>query len=92
MPTDAEWAELMNNCIWIWTIRNGTKGFEVKSQKAGYEDKSIFIPAAGYRVNDYFVGALDMIQSHYGIMHTQRFEDMVEGLSAFCKRKGGNLS
>ncbi len=37
-------------------------------------------------------GALDMIQSHYGIMHTQRFEDMVEGLSAFCKRKGGNLS
>ncbi len=57
MPTDAEWAELMNNCIWIWTIRNGTKGFEVKSQKAGYEDKSIFIPAAGYRVNDYFVGA-----------------------------------
>lgn len=37
-------------------------------------------------------GALDMIQTHYGIMHTQRFEDMVEGLTVFCKRNGGNLS
>ena len=37
-------------------------------------------------------GALDMIQKHYGVMHTQRFEDMIEGLTKFCQRNGGNLS
>ncbi|MBQ7622782.1 MAG: leucine-rich repeat protein [Bacteroidales bacterium] len=52
MPTVAEWEELMNNCTWIWTSDyNGTgiKGQIVTSKKSGYEDRSIFLPAAGNR-------------------------------------------
>ena len=47
MPTDAEWTELQNNCTWTWTSQNGVNGYNVSSKKAGYTDKSIFIPAAG---------------------------------------------
>lgn len=52
MPTDAEWTELRNNCTWTWTSNyNGTgiKGRIVTSNKSGYTDKSIFLPAAGCR-------------------------------------------
>ena len=49
MPTDAEWTELRNNCIWTWTTQNGVNGYRVTSNKTGYTDKSIFLPAAGYR-------------------------------------------
>lgn len=37
-------------------------------------------------------GALNLIKDHYGIMHTQTFEDMIDSISIFCKRKGGYLS
>lgn len=47
MPTDAEWSELRNNCTWTWTIQNGVNGRLVTSNKEGYTDKSIFLPAAG---------------------------------------------
>ena len=52
MPTDAEWAELHNNCTWEWTSNynsTGVYGRIVTSKKEGYKDKSIFLPAAGYR-------------------------------------------
>ena len=55
MPTDAEWTELLENCTWTWTSDyNGTgvAGRIVTSKKSGYTDKSIFLPAAGYRLND----------------------------------------
>lgn len=50
MPTQKELEELLNsnNCTWTWTIQNGVKGYKVTSKKAGYTDKSIFIPASGY--------------------------------------------
>lgn len=52
MPTDAEWTELRENCTWIWTSDyNGTgiAGRIVTSNKTGYTDKFIFLPAAGIR-------------------------------------------
>lgn len=52
MPTDEEWTELLENCTWSWTrIFNctGRAGYVVTSKKPGYTDKSIFLPAAGYR-------------------------------------------
>ena len=48
MPTDAEWTELRNNCTWTWTTQNGVNGYRVTSNKTGYTDKSIFLPAAGW--------------------------------------------
>ena len=52
MPTEAEWEELINNCIWTWTTQNGVNGYKVTSKKSGYTNRSIFLPAAGYRIYD----------------------------------------
>ena len=51
-PTRAEWDELLNNCTWVWTsnyMGTGVKGHILTSKVNGYKDKSIFLPAAGYR-------------------------------------------
>jgi len=48
MPTRDEQAELRTQCTWTWTSRNGVKGYLVTSNVAGYTDRSIFLPAAGY--------------------------------------------
>ena len=47
MPTYEEQKELVDNCTWTWTTVNGVKGYRVTSNKTGYSDKSIFLPAAG---------------------------------------------
>ena len=49
MPTQAEWQELLDNCTWTWTTQNGINGYKLTSNKAGYTDKFIFLPAAGSR-------------------------------------------
>lgn len=36
-------------------------------------------------------GALELLYSHYDIMHTLSFEDNVESIAAYCHRKGGAL-
>ncbi|MBO5812351.1 MAG: InlB B-repeat-containing protein [Bacteroidaceae bacterium] len=46
MPTYKEWDELMTECIWTWSTKNGTKGYNVTSKTNG---NSIFLPAAGER-------------------------------------------
>ena len=47
MPTEAECEELIDNCTWTWTTRNGVSGYKVTSNKNG---NSIFLPAAGHRL------------------------------------------
>ena len=49
MPTKEEQDELRNNCTWEWTTENGVNGCRVTSNKEGYTDKSIFLPAASFR-------------------------------------------
>ncbi|MBR5603362.1 MAG: PEGA domain-containing protein [Bacteroidales bacterium] len=49
IPTAVEIEELVKNCIWIWTKRNGTNGYKV----TGPNGKSIFLPAAGRRAKSW---------------------------------------
>ncbi len=52
MPTKDEWKELRDNSTWTWQSNynsSGVAGYLVTSKKAGYTDKSIFLPAAGSR-------------------------------------------
>lgn len=49
MPTDDEFQELRTECTWTWTIIDGVYGRKVTSNKPGYTNKWIFLPAAGYR-------------------------------------------
>ena len=58
IPTDEEWTALRTNCTWTRTSNynnTGIAGLIVKSNVSGYTDKSIFLPAAGYR-NDADLG------------------------------------
>ena len=49
MPTKTEQDELRDNCTWTWTTINGIEGYKVQSNKPGYTDRWIFLPAAGCR-------------------------------------------
>ena len=56
MPTNAEQVELLNSCTWTWYSSgnsefNGVAGYKVTSNKSGYTDRSIFLPAAGFRLD-----------------------------------------
>ena len=51
IPTDAEWSELISNCSWTWTTIDGVNGYKVQSNKSGYKNNWIFLPAAGCRNN-----------------------------------------
>lgn len=48
MPTKAEWDELIERCVWTWTIVDGVNGYEASSPMTG---KSIFLPVCGMYVN-----------------------------------------
>ena len=52
MPTSADMQELLDNCTWTWTTLNEVSGCMITSTVEGYTDKSIFIPAAGYKDED----------------------------------------
>ena len=49
MPTKEEIEELTWNCDWVWTTLNGVNGIRITSKVDGYTDRSIFIPASGYK-------------------------------------------
>ncbi len=49
MPTLTECQELLDNCTKTWTTLNEVYGRKFTSNKSGYTDKWIFLPAAGYR-------------------------------------------
>lgn len=60
----------------------------------------IFINEFGkfYKLNDIQAyrylkryGGIELIDRFYDIAHTQRFEDMVTDVAAFCHKKGGAL-
>ena len=36
-------------------------------------------------------GAIKVAHDFYDVMHTQPFDDMVESLASYCRRKGGVL-
>ena len=56
MPTKAEQDELRNTnyTTWTWTTQNGVKGYKVTSKTNG---NSVFLPAAGCRVDSSLINA-----------------------------------
>lgn len=52
MPTMSEFQELYEKCTWIWSELCGVRGFMIISNVPGYENRYIFLPAAGYNPQD----------------------------------------
>ena len=69
MPTFTELDELEKNCTSEWVTENGVRGQRITSKIEGYTDKSIFIPAAGYRSINSFDGGFGYYWSS-SINHT----------------------
>lgn len=36
--------------------------------------------------------AIDYIDKHYGFVHTQSFESIIDDMVVFCKQRGGKLA
>lgn len=55
MPTDAELTELRTKCTWTWSKSGNVNGYVV----TGPNGNSIFLPAAGYRIDSslYYAGS-----------------------------------
>lgn len=49
LGTKAQWNELRENCSWKWTTLDGVQGYLLTSKLKGYTDRSVFLPAAGWR-------------------------------------------
>ena len=60
MPTKAELDELRQNCTWTWITINGINGYKVTSNVSGYEGRFIFLPAAGFRFEEYISGSVGL--------------------------------
>ena len=58
MPTDAEFDELCDKCVWTWTSQGGHKGYKV----TGPNGNSIFLPAAA----DSRLGSLTSLVGEHG--------------------------
>lgn len=54
MPSKAQQDELLSECKWQWTTRNGVNGYLVTSKR---NSASLFLPAAGYRSEAKLIGA-----------------------------------
>ena len=62
MPTKADFEELKNECVWVWTEQNQKKGYKV----VGPNGNSIFLPASGvYNSQDGASLSNDGVEGNY---------------------------
>lgn len=80
MPTQAQIDELIRECDWEWKNQGDTSGFVVSSKKSG-NNKSIFLPAAGYWEGSSVVGTGSYCRYW---TKTVRTSGTVAGWSAHC--------
>ena len=54
IPTEKEMEDLCTKCIWTWILQDGKEGYKVTSKING---NSIFLPSAGFRIENELRGA-----------------------------------
>lgn len=95
IPTLDEWNELINNCTWTWVSINEVNGYKVTSNKTGYTEISIFLPATGCRLGDrldlrhaghYWSSSLDVIYPNSA--YTMNFANADYGCNAYNRYYG----
>ena len=83
MPSKTDWEELKDNCKWEWLGENnsefgGIPGCKVTSQKDGYKDRFIFLPAAGC------ISVNDLENVGYGGVYWSNSLSLGNGAYGFC--------
>ena len=88
MPDADELWELKNKCTWKYINTNDSCGYIITSNVPGYEGRSIFLPAAGYKTNH--ESMVTMNQVHYGTYKTFAYNTSVAdvGLGSPNKSQG----
>ena len=66
MPTEEEWEELRTQCTWHWITINNVSGYKI----IGKNGNSIFLPAAGYRINNKVQGLNSQGSYWFNILYT----------------------
>lgn len=93
IPTYAEWEELMNNCNWEWK----DNGYRVSGKKAGFTDKSIFLPVTGFWMNSESPEMYKVVGCYWSSSLYDKSSDRAwyadlqpsqKGFSAFFRRYG----
>lgn len=71
LPSQTECQELIDNCNWTETTRNGVNGWLITSKKDGYTDKSIFLPKGGwYDSSPAYIGNYNSTECIWTSTHT----------------------
>lgn len=71
MPTRSEIEELLNNCTWTWTAQNGVNGYLVCSK---FNGNTIFLPAAGFRQENFENAWLNAAGRYWSATVTHNFD------------------
>ncbi|MBO7437775.1 MAG: hypothetical protein J6T97_08180, partial [Bacteroidaceae bacterium] len=79
MPDADELWELKNKCTWKYINTNDSCGYIITSNVPGYEGRSIYLPAAGYKTNH--ESMVTMNQVHYGTYKTFAYNTSVADVS-----------
>ena len=56
MPSPEEVKELIDNCIWTWTEKDGITGYKITSLVADHSDCSIFLPVTDNEEEEWLCG------------------------------------
>ena len=51
IPTPRDFRQLIDCCTWTWTSIHDVTGYIVQSEKKGYKDRWIFLPACGFKID-----------------------------------------
>ena len=84
IPSRKEWLELKNDCTWTWTTLKGMDGYKVTSNKPGFTDKYIFLPAAGYIGNGTGAGIQPFRYGNVGMYWSSDYYATSMQQYAFC--------
>jgi len=75
MPDADELWELKNKCTWKYVNNKDSCGYIITSNVPGYEGRSIYLPAAGYKTNHESLVAMNL--AYYGTYNTLAYNTLV---------------
>ena len=68
IPTKDEFQELIDECEWTWSSRNGVNGYQIR----GKNGNSLFLPAAGRKMKGFGLVANNAVLNYWTISRTDK--------------------